>query len=510
MATDTISGRQIFALNKNLDSLAAAIIGAYFIYLLTKHSGIGISPDSVTYLSAARNFKDGKGLIQFDHIPLVDFPGCYPAFLGLISFISGKDPLQFAPVLNEFLFAVLIYVSGSLMNGFMSPSRWYKGIILSFILLSPCLLEVFPMLWSETLFIVELLFFIYVMSGYFRTHKPSTLLFAALIASIAAVTRYAGITLIATGCMLITFDFHFRTKKRFLHSVLFGLVGSSLLIINLARNWMVFGFATGMRQKGVTPLLENMYYYGSVICDWLPLPKDQHFLSLLVAVLVLLILFLLLLPTMGGINRKFSFEEVATAFGLVYSLFIIVSATVSRYQQLNSRLLSPLFIPLIWAISFRIQRVMKKISSKWRWPAIGLIVILTCGFQYNQLAADYETYDGVRDAGEPGYTEDPFPQSDIVKYLEKNAGQFVNGYTIYSNAADAVYLFTGLSSDMLPQLAYQYQVDRFLSEKHFYLVWFNEIVDPEVPLLKDILERRPMLKLEDFKEGSVWITDDSK
>lgn len=510
MATDTIEGRQIFALNKNLDSLAAAIIGFYIIYLLTKHSGIGLSPDSVNYLSVARNFRDGKGLVQFDRIPLVDFPGCYPVLLGLISFITRMDPLQFAPVLNESLFALLIYTSGSLMNGFYNPSRWYKVIMLSFILLSPCLLEVFPMLWSETLFIVELLFFLFTLSSYFRTHKTSTLLVAATVASIAVVTRYAGITLIATGCFLITFDFHFRTRKRFLHVILFASISSLLIIINLARNLIAFGYSTGMRQKGVTPLWENMYYYGSVLCEWLPFPREQHFLSLLIAVLVILLLFLLLLPTMGGINRKFSYEEVATAFGLVYSLFIIFSATVSRYQQLNSRLLSPLFIPFIWAISFRIPRAMKKLSGKWRWPAIVLIFVLTCGFQYNQLTADYETYDGVRDAGLPGYTEDPFPQSDIVKFIENNAGQFIKGYTIYSNAADAVYLFTGLSSDMLPQLAYQYQVDRFLAERHFYLVWFNEIVDPDVPRLKDILARRPMVKLQDLKDGSVWISEDIK
>ncbi|MFI5155459.1 MAG: hypothetical protein ACHQEM_04715 [Chitinophagales bacterium] len=510
MATDTIAGRQIFALKKNLDSLAAGIIGFYIIYLLTRHSGIGLSPDSVNYLSVARNFREGKGLVQFDHIPLVDFPGCYPVFLGIISFITRLDPLQFAPVLNGCMFALLIYTSGSLMNGFYTPSKWYKLIILSFILFSPCLLEVFPMLWSETLFIVELLFFLFAMSSYFRTHKTSTLLVAAAVASIAAVTRYAGITIIATGCFLITFDFHFRTRKRFLHALLFGSISSLLIIINLARNLIVFGYSTGMRQKGVTPLWENMYYYGSVLCEWLPFPKEQYFLSLLVAVLVILLLFLLLLPTMGGINRKFSYEEVATAFGLVYSLFIIFSATVSRYQQLNSRLLSPLFIPFIWAISFRIPRAMKKLSGKWKWAALGFIVVLTCGFQYNQLTADYETYDGVRDAGVPGYTEDPFPQSDIVKYIEKNAGQFIKGYTIYSNAAEAVYLFTGLSSDMLPQLAYQYQVDRFLTENHIYLVWFNEIVDPDVPLLKDILARRPMVKLQDLKAGSVWISEGSK
>ena len=47
---------------KNLDSLIAAIIGYYAIYLFTNYSGVGLSPDSIMYASTATNMQ-GHGSI---------------------------------------------------------------------------------------------------------------------------------------------------------------------------------------------------------------------------------------------------------------------------------------------------------------------------------------------------------------------------------------------------------------------------------------------------------------
>lgn len=70
----------LFSLSNNLDSILAALIGFFLIQVFSKYSGIGISPDSVTYLSAARHLVHGKGFISFDDLPVVDFPFAYPFF----------------------------------------------------------------------------------------------------------------------------------------------------------------------------------------------------------------------------------------------------------------------------------------------------------------------------------------------------------------------------------------------------------------------------------------------
>ena len=184
---------------KNIDSLIAAAAGFFIIFLFTRHSGIGVCPDGVVYTTAAENLRATGKYIDFTHGPVIDFPAFYSIFLSGIMWLTGLKPLAFAPFLNAFLFAVIIYLAGNIMEQFEYKSRWYKAAILSCIVLSPGLLEDYSMMWSETLFILFLLLFMMAMYHYLRSGSRKALIAAAIITSVACITRYAGITIIATG-----------------------------------------------------------------------------------------------------------------------------------------------------------------------------------------------------------------------------------------------------------------------------------------------------------------------
>jgi hypothetical protein len=500
----SVKGAKLLSVRRNADSLIFSALGFYFIYLLTRHSGIGLSPDSVIYLSVARNFSHGNGLNQFDHVAIVDFPVFYPIVLGTLSFILRLDALVYSPMVNGLMFAMVIYVAGSIMNELRTFSRWYKLIMLSIIVLSPALLEIYPMLWSETLFILLLLIFFITARNYFQRRENAALIWMAITAGLACVTRYAGVTIIGTGCILLFFDSGFQFRKRIRPLLFFGIISCTPLILNLIRNRILYGYSTGQRQRGTTSFIDNCYFFGSVLCDWLPLPKERHALSIAIAFFCVALITLLFISAIRKSRSSFSFEEITITFTLVYIFFILLSATISRYQQLNSRLLAPMFISICWAFSYRLPGIARSLDGKKKWIAWIIFGSFSLAFQYNQLAADYETYDGVKDAGVPGYTEDPFPQTEIVKYIINNSSKFQKGYTIYSNAADAFYLFTSLPADVLPQIAFPRHVEQFYKEKHFYLIWFNEIVDPDQPMLKDILDHRKMIPVAELPDGSVW------
>src|SRR5689334_20137262 len=97
---------------QNTDSAVAALVGLTIILFFTRHSGIGIEPDSVVYLSTSRNLHATGHLADFSGSHLVDFPAGYPCFLTAMTFLTGQDPLHFAPLLNALLFALLIFTSG--------------------------------------------------------------------------------------------------------------------------------------------------------------------------------------------------------------------------------------------------------------------------------------------------------------------------------------------------------------------------------------------------------------
>jgi hypothetical protein len=498
----------LFSLSKNPDSLFAAMIGFSLILIFSKHSGIGASPDSVTYLAATRHLVQGMGFTSFDNRPVVDFPFAYPLFLTIISFFSRMDPLQFGAWLNGILFGVLLYVSGSLMNGFHKTTGWYKRILLLCILFSPALQEVYSMLWSETVFLILILIFILGITNYLKFKTNKWLLISAGICAVTCLTRYAGVAMMLTGGAIVFFNKENPLLKRVLDSLIFGILSIPLLLINVIRNYLLTGLATGIRPKSEVGLLKIMEYFGDVLCDWLLLARSSGF-AVFLTVLVLLIFAWVIF--IRRYQRSTSvLEYVIAVSGLIYSAFMLFSYSITRYEPFTSRLLSPVFIPLLWCLSSWVPGFISEKSYRMKWITGIPVLLLAAWFMNRQLAADWEYYDGVRDAGIPGYREDPFVKSEIVQFLEKNKKDFDPRFPIYSNAGDAVYFVTSLPALQLPFIDFPAKVESYYNgyndHRHEYLVWFQNEEDLQMPDLNSILKHKEMVLVKQLKDGAVYIT----
>jgi len=349
------------SLKKNIDSLVAAIIAFSIIYIFTIRNGVGISPDSIIYMSTARNLNAGNGFYTFSQTPLVNFPVFYPLFLSLFNYITHTDVLQFAPVLNSFLFASVIFLSGYIIEKFVTVSKWYKWLVLSMLVCSPSLLEVYSMLWSETVFILCTLLFFAAIKNYFNHHSIKAVIVTALIAAVACITRYAGITLIATGGLLMLIDIKTDWKKKITHILIFGFTGISFALFNLLRNIVKTNTLAGNRQLGITPFSKNLEYFGSVLCDWFSVLREHYLLAVLIGSIVLLTFILLFISQSISADYFNSFEKILTAFFIVYTVFILLSSTFSRYETINNRLLSPAFIPFILGLSYNVVVLLNNI-----------------------------------------------------------------------------------------------------------------------------------------------------
>jgi len=498
----------LFSLSKNVDSLLVALIGVFLIQIFSKHSGIGVSPDSVTYIAATRHMVHGMGFLSFDNLPVVDFPFAYPFFLTIISFLSRMDPLQFGPWLNGILFGVLLYISGAVMNGFQKTTGWYKRILLFCILCSPALQEVYSMLWSETIFLILILFFIYSITRYLTFNTKRWLWISAGICAITCLTRYAGVFLMLTGGTILIFNKENPLLKRVMDCLIFGILSVPLLLINIIRNYWLTGLATGIRPKSEVGLLKIMEYFGDVLCDWLLLNRSPG-LAIFLTILVLLVFSVII-----GIRRhkrSASGEEYVIAVsGLIYSSFMIYSYSITRYEPFTSRLLSPIYLLLLWSLSSWITSFIGEKSFRVKW-ALGIPVLLvTAWFINKQLAADWEYYDGVKDAGIPGYQEDPFVRSEIVQYLKTNKNILDPQFPVYSNAGDAVYFVTGQPAFQLPFTDFPKKVDAYYNgyydHRHEYLVWFQNEENQQMPTLDTILKHKEMVVLKQLRDGAVYTT----
>ncbi len=495
---------QFLPFKKNIDSLIAGAVGFTIIFLYTRHGGIGLCPDGVVYTTTAKNVLASCSLVDFRHYALVEFPAFYPLFLSAVMFITGLQPLVFGAILNASLFAIIIYLSGYITEQFSFHSKWYKAALLSCIVFSPGLLEVYSMLWSETIFILLLLLFMMSMHRYFKNYSRKTLVLAAVITSVACVTRYAGITIIGTGCILLFFDTKQPIGRRIRDILLFGLISSFLLIINLTRNYIVGGTMTGVRERSLTSLHENLHDAGVVFHDWLPFFNGRYSGDAWIALVVICIPALIFLTQFVRNKRMVTYENMAAAFVLFYLPFMLLIASISRFETLDSRFLSPAFIPLVWSCSSWIVPLSQKIiPSKKKWIVTMGAVIFLC-FQYGQLTADYETWDGVKDAGIPGYTEDQWRYSRTVLFIQKNSLLFKKGYTIYSNAYDAIYFFTGRPGKFLPNKENTSNVREFLDDKHCYMIWFNDGENPDLVGINFITNVKKMKLVKQFDDGAIY------
>jgi hypothetical protein len=492
---------------KNLDSLIAAIISYYAIWLFTHYSGVGLSPDSIMYASTATNMQAHGSILTFNKTPLVFFPVFYPFFLSIIQFISRVDPIIAGSAINSCLFAAVVFTSGWIMERFLSHSKIYKWLILVAIILSPALLEIYSFLWSETLFIFETLLFIIAYWSYMRNHTIKALVVVAAVTAISCITRYAGVTIIGAGGLLLLLDNELPIRKKIGHILLFGSISISLLVGNLIMNSINTGLSTGMREPSITSFGQNLHYFGTVINDWGSLgAAADNYAALFTAVIFLTLIGILLWKAWTG--RINSYENIVIAFAIVYGLFIVISASISRYERINSRLIAPMFIPLLISCTSWVPDVLRIIHNKIiKYALAGIAILLMLAFEYSTYQVDYQRYDDELDFGVPGYSDDSWNKSEFVVYLKKHQTMFKPGIPIYTDADEAVYLFTGMSSTLIPHKLQTDKVQKLYQEKRFYLIWFDNLYNAELISIDDIMAHKKLVKLGGVKQGEVYYFD---
>jgi len=358
--------------NKNIVwyivSAAAGILAILLILLSTSKFGPGISADSVAYMHAARSLAGGDGFVYFGfNAPFIQWPPLYPSLLALAELFKA-DIWAAANYLNAFILGLIIFISG------MWFSRKVKNGIyvlwgLGAMAFSVPLLYVSRYVWSEPLFILLLLLFIIEMEKYFKTQKSSFLLLSAVFAALACMTRYIGVVLILTGAVVILLQ-----CKRFvdrLYSILvFGFISGLPLGIWAVRNYILSRTLFGARTPSIYTLKQNIVLTIKTLASWaLPLAEMNGILGdtgiklLKMAFTAFCLIFAVLLiwlvlknwPAAAESHEKSSGQGQSllsvlvtpVLFVMFYTVYLIGTATAVAFDSIDSRLLSPVFVPLI-------------------------------------------------------------------------------------------------------------------------------------------------------------------
>jgi hypothetical protein len=500
------SNFNIFALKHNYDSAIIGILGALLIYLFTRHGGIGLEPDSIVYLSTARSAATGGGFFEFEGIPLTDFPLGYPAFLGIFLFITRIDILQSAPVINMLLFFGLIYLSGCIINEFTRKNHWIKVPFLVLIAFSPILLNAYTTLMSETLFLVMILIFFVTLKRYGREKTIKKLILVALIAGLSCVVRYAGVTLIGAAGLMILFDRKLKLKEKTLNILLLGTISVLFLMINLLRNFLIINTLTGPRESSITSFFENVKNYALVLGDFFKYTYLPYELVLLIGIALFLFYVFTFVFHVAKSEKFYNYLCISVSYFIVYSVFIIFSATVSRFDKLDMRLLSPLFLPGLFPLAFGVEWLISKLNSWKKYSFATICALLFCATIFYQYKDNRDLYEMAKNSGIPGYAEDVWRDSKILNYIKNNKQKFTEQTKIYSDGNEAVWLFTGLKSDLIPHNEYESEIIEFVDNQKidYYIVWFYDNIDPELLSLEKLLKEYKLKLIMSSSEGLLY------
>lgn len=163
--------------------------------------------------------------------------------------------------------------------------------------------------------------FVLAVKKYLDSHSMPALLVVAFVTALACVTRYAGVTVIGTGGMLLLFDSRLEVKKKIGHILLYGVVSCSLLAVNLFHNAAVTHTGTGPRYKSLTSLSENMHYFGTVMCDWFTLNPSAYTMAFTITALLVVGFFAGFLFYASGRRKNIRLTRILSLHSSSYMVY---------------------------------------------------------------------------------------------------------------------------------------------------------------------------------------------
>lgn len=490
-------------------------IGGIVIISLISSYGVGLTPDSVAYISVARNILNGRGFIGFDGSHFLLQPPLYPILLVVIKKIFFVDPLISAGYLNAILLGIIVYYSGLIFNknlkSFVLTIAGTISIMISFVFI-----QIFLIALSEPLFILLILLYLYYFDVYRVKGDITSLILFSTAVAFACLSRYIGVILIVAGSLSI---FIWRTKpykEMFRHLLVFWLITILPTGLWILRNYFQSDTLTGERAASSYTLPENSLFLFNRILKWfvpLQINGEQLFvLSLIISAGIFTgIIFISKYKEKGLLLKK---TGPVLLFIFFYVFAILISSSTTAYDKIDNRILSPIFVPLILLMFIIPDRVITSLS-KYLHPRLTTILVLTglsFWMNYHLTRTVYNIDKFIAQSGEE-YGSKAWKENPVIKYLKEHK-EFESGYSLYSNAPEAVYILADIETKWsLTKTLYNSPilininpgVERiWYSDNQAVLIWFNNIDRRFLCDLDELKKTNNLGEIVQLKDGQIY------
>ena len=400
--------------------LACLALGGLAVERLSTGEGIGLSPDSLGYMGAAYSIREGKGLtIPWGGGPaMTHWPPLFPAVLAGIGCVS-LGSLSAGAWLNGVLFAVNIFLLGGIVH-WAAGKRWCAILAAFLMLASTDLISVHAWIWSEPLFVCFCLLFLHLIHRYVEDAGTAMLLAASVAASLAMLTRYAGVALIGAGIVAIFLLGPKPLHRRLRDCAVLMAASFAPLAAWLIRNSLAGGTSTN-RALAWHPVTHAQLLDGfGTVSAWM-VPGRLPALLQGAAVIAAAAVFAMAVPVLLSKRRREVLDKMQvrwkclclfSIFAAAYAAFIIVSISVfDANTPLDSRILAPVHVAgaafavccagLLWDV----------------WRPAGIVVLLLIAAVAVRGTAESSRWVAQRSIDGCGYTTPEWQNSPLTHYL---------------------------------------------------------------------------------------------
>ncbi|HEX9756476.1 MAG TPA: hypothetical protein VGB26_01595 [Nitrospiria bacterium] len=507
-----------------------ALVG-FISVLFATHIGVGISPDSTGYIEEARNLLDGFGISQISNtgkvIPISVHPPLFQTLIAIIGFFD-IDLAVGARWINAFFFGANIVLAGLIIQQHVRSS-WYPSILATFIILiSVDLLHIHSMAWTEPSFIFWGILGIYLLAKHIENQSRVLLMASASAIALACLSRYPGVTLIATGVAGIIFLSRKPLKERMFDSLIFGFISSVPLILWLSRNMFIEGTPTS-HPFGFHPItLQHIKTALHTFSFWIFPSTNPN--SLIGASLLVM---LVVLPTLNilQIKRKnmgkgYSFQDaigvvpfLGIIFVVIYFIFLIsIISLFNLWVQPEKRILSIVHVFSVITIACIAYNLAKNCTMSG--PAIIFIIVASMPLAAHHLRKSVNWVIHTHNNG-LGYTSKFWANSQFIQHVKLLPANS----EIFTNAPDLVNFLTTKRTWIIPFRIdpqsglkgenYEVNLARFREKlrnnNNTFLVYFNPLSVSGVSLSrpfmaseKDIIGGLPFEAIYSGSEGTIY------
>jgi len=410
--------------------------------------GPGLSPDSVAYLSTGINLAGSHGLLMLDDGPLTVFAPGLPMIAALGDLI-GVGAVTTLRILSIASFGAIVALGGEVLRRTVRTREIALGST-ALLALSPALLGISQMAWSEPPFVALTLVFLLRLSSVWERRSLTRADTAILAGScwVAFLLRYAGMALIAMAGITLLIVLRPLGRRALGQVAAFGALSATVPVAWMLRNLATDHTILGPRRPSPDSLADVAHGTAATVGGWI-LPVSGVVSARLAALGVAgtLVVTVGVAATMrAGTTHDTHGTRAGSRpavlccalFVVVYSSYLMASTLTTAISLPNSRYLSPVYVPLVALAAVAAETIVERLVRPRR--STVLVVLALGAFVVGQ---GFTTVRDARDSAARGIGLGSTAAIDSA--VAAVAGQLVertDDAMVYSNDPSALWAAT--------------------------------------------------------------------